>query len=43
LRKESVDTVDGTYVSLIDTDNREYEAFSKILDLLEGNKTIGYN
>ena len=40
LRKERVDTSDGVYISLIDTDNRKYEACSKILDLLEGNETI---
>ncbi len=40
LRKVRDDRGEAIHIYLIDTDNREYEACSKILDLLEGNETI---
>ena len=40
LRKERDDRCEEIHVYLVDKDYREYEACSKILDLLEGNETI---
>ena len=40
LRKERDDRGEEIHVYLVDKDYREYEACSKILDLLEGNETI---